>query len=1551
MARRFVAIVGLLFLAASIVWLPTRAQEKKDKGAGTEIVEILAKLKGHTDAVYAVAYSPDGKFIATASFDSTVKLWDAITGKEIKTYGGTTGHTKQVIAVGFSEDGSMLASGSTDNTLKVWDVPVNAPIRSLKSNDAVNAVALSPDGTKLAIGGKDGLLKLVTPTEFKELVKFDGSHQGAITSLAFSANGAQLASVGVDRTLRYWNVVDGKLLATVGAHLGGVNAVVFNPNNTTTYTVGDDGFLKFWQLPPPPLAKTLAGHAAPIRALAMTVDNTNFYTGGEDRTVRQFALAGVKETRSLVGPMTGAISSIATHPANLLIAAGTSDSRVWLWNNADGKVLTNWLAHAGAVNSMQILTGAQLMTTGGDGLVKFWALPAVAPRALTHPDVVNAAVASPDGKKLYTGSADKLVRIWDTTKQAMEKQFIGHTGPVTAVAVSPNLALLASGGADNTIRLWNQATAKESDVLLAHAAPISALGINPTGTQMLSASEDGTVKLWTLPMVAPKALVHPDQITSLTLSNDAAKVLTVGNDKIVRLWNLASGAKEKDYAGATLPIVAVAISNNNATIAAASADKTVTLWNAADAKSLHKLVMPATPQAVAFAGDSQSIFIGLADGAIKQIKVADGKEIKTLPAVHKGAVVSLVLSPKGDMLFSASADKTIQTWTLPEGTPKAKFDHVGAIAALSLSKDGTRIAAVGDKVVKVWTVADAKEAGTFKHAADAKSIGLSPDNTRVIVTADKLASVHELDGKLVEMFPHDGPVNGVAFVDAKKVVTGGADKLARLWTSSLLWQKQHAGPVRQAVFTPKGDQVVSAGDDKNIKIWNAADGKEVKTLTNESPITHLSLNSDATKIATASPGPAPKEKEVQGAVVKIWTVADGKTVATIPLPAAVQGLSLSPNAQRIAVAIAEGPKQVVKVHDLALAKDVQTFDDHTAPLKALQYLADGRTLITASADKTARLLDVGVLSAFVAHPAGATFAQYNGNGTQLVTAGADKIVKLWDPVKASVLKSFGPVADPIKAVAFSKDFTKVAVAAGKTVKAWVIADGKDLTTLNHTADVLSLSFSTDGSRIATGAADKQTRLWDVATAKELQFFAQEDAVDAVVHLANNVIVSAAGKVTRIDTASSIRIIPADAGAVHALAMVPTNTHVVTGGADKTVKLWNITTGAKERDFAGAAGAVKAVAISKNGLLLAAGGADSVVRVYTFVDAKELGSVKLPGEARVLGFTPNNLALAAATAGKTMHSWATPFTAGTPLVKEFLEPVQSFTPQDVIADFAIAADNASIYSAGQDKAMHVYKLASPVPTRNFPHPNNVDAVAFQPKGTILASAGHDGKVRFFDLVKNAQAKEINAHIRDVNKNQVPHPVYSLTFSPDGKQLLTSSFDNSIKLWDVAAGTVVKEFKPYKEKEFEKGHQEPVYTAAFSPDGKFIASGSSGLERIIKIWNVGDATVARDLANPAYKGSPGFPAPSHPGSVTALRFTKDGKHLISIGDAPGNKGFLAVWDWQAGKMLSADALQLGVFYGMALAPDEKTLAITAGNRDRKFASPEFNSTYVIKMPVLK
>jgi WD40 repeat protein len=1516
--------VGLFTLALAF---PSDGQEKKNTP------EILSKLKGHGDAVYAVAYSPDGKYLITGSLDHTLKLWDVAAGKELKTYGGTAGHQKMVLCVAFSPDGQMIASGGADNTLKVWDVPVATPVRSFKAADATTAVTLSADGTKLAYGGKDGCVKILNAADFKELFKMDG-HQGPVTGVSFSANGQILASASADRTVRFWNAANGQLIAAVGAHAGAVNGVVVNPNNAAAYSVGDDGMLRHWQLPVTP-TKMLPGHTAAIHALALSADGNILVSGGDDKTVRQFATAGAKEIRALTGPQ-AAVTSVALNANNAFIAAGGADRHVYLWNTADGKLAGQVLAHDGGVTGVAFHPQApQLATAGADGLVKFWAVPMQPPRTVTHPDGVLIALASADGKKLYTGSADKMVRVWDAVKPAIERQFTGHTGAVTALAVSANGQLLVSGGADATVRLWNQATGKESDVIIGHAGPVTSLALNQAGNQLVSTSVDGTVKLWQLPIAPPKAFIHPDQVTTLAVTADGAKVVTGSGDKVVRLWNLANGTKEREYTGGpTLPISALALSANGAVIAAASLDKTLTLWNVTDGKLLHKVPLPLAAQAVAFAPDNLDVAAGLTDGTIKIIKVADGKEAKSL-AGHKGAVTGLAFAAKGDILYSGSADKTVQVWAMPAGTVKSKLDHDAPIAGLALSKDDLQLAVAGDKSVKVWNTADGKLAAAFATPAESRGIAFAPDKTRLAhAGADKLARIYESDGRLVESFAHDGPVQAVAMLDAKRLVAAAADKTARLWTSALVWQKPHAGPARRAVFTPKGDQVISGGDDKVIRVWNAADGKEVKAIANaEGTVTQLGISVDGTRLASAG-----SDKSI-----KVWTLADGKAIATLPISGPAQALAFSPNGQRVAVALSEGKDNPVRVYDVALGREVQMFADHTAAVQSLAFQPDNRTLVTGALDKTARILDVAALTALPVHPAGPVYLQLTNTGAQLLTAGADKTVKLWDVAKSAVIKSFGPLADPIKAIAFSKDYTQIAAAAGKLVKVWNIADGKEIATLTHPLDVLSVAFNQDKTRIATGAADKQARLWEVATGRELQFFAQADPVEAVSMTAAGVVVSAGGKQIQLDTPAIVRAIVADAGPVHGLALFAANTHVFTAGADKTVKMWNLTSGASERTFTGATAPLKAVAVSKNNLLLAAAGTDQTVRVYQLADAKDLGVVKVGGEVRTLGFTPASLALVAGIGDKTMLAWSTPFTPGQPNPPEFLQPVQSYAAAEPIQQLAIANDNATVYTAGLDKAINVWKLASATPTRNFPHPNVVDTVAFQPNGPLVASGGGDGKVRLFDLVKNAQAKEIAAHL---DKN-VGNPIYSVSFSADGKQLLTSSYDHSLKLWDVTSGNLVREFKAHKEKDFEKGHTEPVYSAALSPDGKLLASGSGSIERVIKIWNVADGSVVRDLPNPEIKTVPMQPVASHPGDITRLHFTKDGK-LISLGDAPKNRGFLAVWDPQSGKMLFGETLAMGTFFNMAVAPDERTVAIAAGSRGK--GNPDFNSVYLLKLPAI-
>lgn len=1520
-----ITLVAFGLLGIVLAGLPPLGAGEKDKGP-----QIIATLKGHSELVYSVAFSEDGKFVATGSFDNSIKLWEAPSGKELKTFGGPAGHQKMVLSVAISPSGQFIASGSADNTLKVWDVPLSTPLRNLATSDAATAITTTIDGTKVAVGANDGLIKILTAADFKELFKLEG-HHGKVTGLAFTPNGQILASAGADKTVRFWNATNGQNIAVVGAHAANVNAVGIHPNGTQAFTVGDDGLFKTWTIPTAG-SKVLPGHSGSILAMAMSADGNQIVTASADKTVRQTLTAG-KEIRALTGPST-AVSSVALNPAGNLIAAGAADSQLFLWNATDGKTVRQLLAHAGAVNAVGFHPqNNQLASGGADGLVKLWAMPPVAPRVLTHSDGVQ--IALPVGNKIITGGADKILRVWDSAKLAVERQFTGHPGPISAVAASANGQILVSGGADGSIRFWNQATGKEAETLFGHTAAVTALAVNPAGTQLLSASDDGSVRLWQLPVTGPKAMTHPDQVTALALSADGTKLVTAGADKQAHLWNLATGQKERDYSGPTLPVTSVALSSDGK-VAGASSDKTVHVWALADAKVLHKISVPTGVAAVAFSPDGKTLAAGLADNSIKLINPADGKEIKSLVG-HKAAVNALAFTPKGDLLFSASSDKSIQTWSLPDGAPNAKFDHVGPVSCCALSKDGSRLAAAADKIVKIWNLADGKELASFVAPVEVRGVSFSPDNSRLVAAcADRLARVYEANGLLVESFPHDGPVQAALFIDAKRIVSASADKLARVWTTSLAWQRASQGPVRQALFSPTGDRVFSANADKTVKVFGAPDGKVLKTMSaHDAPVSGMSLSADGTKVATAA------EK-----VVKIWSLAakpgtpeETKPIATFTLPAPAIGLALSPNGARFAVSDQQG--NLVRIFDIALGKEIQVLAEHAGVVNGISFLADNRTVVTASADKSARLLDVGVLSAIEAHKDGVITAIYNGAGSQLLTAGGDKTIKLWDLAKSAAVKTFGPFPDPIKAALFNRDFTQVGTASGKTAKVWNISDGKEVLSLAHPADVLSLAFSVDKSKIATGASDKLTRIFDSATGKELQFFPQDDAVGAVNFLpANTSVVSSGGKTPRIDTLTLTRVITADVGPVNALAVLPAGTHVLTAGNDKSVKMWNLANGNNERTFAGATAPLRSVAVSKNALMVATAADDQFVRIYNFADAKELGFVKADTKIRSVAFLPNNLALVAAGADKSIQAWATSFTAGQPVPAGFLAQVQKFTAPEPANDLAVAADSATFYTANANKMLYSWKLASPVPTRNFPHPNIVDAVAFQPQGNLVASGCHDGGVRLFDLVKNTVVKEIKAHTA-ANATMV----YAIAFSADGKQLASASYDQSVKLWDVASGNLIREFKAYKVKDFEKGHQEAVFALALSPDGKFLASGSAGLERVIKVWNVGDGSVVRDLTNPNIKTATGQPSQSHPGWVYSLRWTNDGK-LVSVGDAPGNRGYLAVWNPSDGKLLFGESMPLGNFFGLSVAPDGRLLALGAGPRGRP--TPEFNSAYLIKMP---
>jgi WD40 repeat protein/transcriptional regulator with XRE-family HTH domain len=600
----------------------------------------IAVFSGHNDTVLSVAFSPDGKIMASGSGDGAVRLSNLATHQQIGS--PLTGHGGPVNSVAFSPDGKSLASGGDDDTVRLWDLATHRQIGrpfTGRGGSVVNTVAFSPDGTTLASGSLDGTVRLWDVATHQQVGRLPAGGV-AILSVAFSPDGKTLASGSGDGTVRLWEMASHRQIGSpLTGHGGPVNSVAFSPDGKSLASGGADGTVRLWDLATHrQIGGPLTGHDGPVFSVAFTPDGKSLASGGADKTVRLWDLATHRQIGSPLTGHGGLVNSVAFSPDGKALASGSDDHTVRLWDLATGRQIGRPLTgHRASVSSVTFSPDGTTLATGSvDFTARLWDLATgrqVGSPLNGHSSVVESVAFSPDGKTLATGGEDGTARLWDlATHRQIGSPLTGHSGAVVGVplvAFSHDGKTLATGGDGNDIAwLWDLATHRQiGSSLTGNGSVVSPLAFSPDAKTLATGNIDGTARLWDLAthrQIGSPLTGHGSEATSIAFSPGGKTLATGDDDGRVRLWDLAThrqiGSPLTGHSGV---VYAVAFSPDGKTLASGSADGTVRLWD-----------------------------------------LATHRQIGSPLTGHNGPVWSVAFSPDGKTLATGGDDKTIRTWNV-----------------------------------------------------------------------------------------------------------------------------------------------------------------------------------------------------------------------------------------------------------------------------------------------------------------------------------------------------------------------------------------------------------------------------------------------------------------------------------------------------------------------------------------------------------------------------------------------------------------------------------------------------------------------------------------------------------------------------------------------------------------------------------------------------------------------------------------------------------------------------------------------------------------------
>jgi WD40 repeat protein len=552
------SIINLVSFPADLHEALVESEKNTARLLDLQTGNTLATLNGHEAMLSALALSPDGLRAVTGDRQGVIKLWRLGDKASAPRLLAQANQPDVVGQAAFSHDGRRSATIVAPNLITLWDAATGRELRTAPGPAGrLDSVVFAPDDRRLLLASGDGMAHLLD-LDTEQFVAHPTGHTGRIAKLVFSPDGKLLATAGEDRVVRLRRADDWRLLATIKGHGASVNALAWSPDNQWIVTGSDDKQAKIWNVNETIKADAEAGGAHVDRYLATAFSERGellaFGSSNQGRLQIVNVLAG-REMLTLREAGAQPVFAVFSRDARL-VAAGGANNSVTIWEVATGRKITEL---AGKDQSEVALAadfspdGRQLAFRYDTRSVKLWdvttgretlTLTAKAPGAdAGEMELSQRVTFSPSGELLAAAGGDGSVVVWrlaphnNATRPPMI--FRGHTDRIRAIAFSLDETRLATGGRDNQVRLWDLQERREL-AMFGQTDYVQRMAFSPDGKRLITGGHDGSVKIWDAATGQQLLTLgkYKDQVTSVTFSPDGKRLATCGYDGVARLWQI-----------------------------------------------------------------------------------------------------------------------------------------------------------------------------------------------------------------------------------------------------------------------------------------------------------------------------------------------------------------------------------------------------------------------------------------------------------------------------------------------------------------------------------------------------------------------------------------------------------------------------------------------------------------------------------------------------------------------------------------------------------------------------------------------------------------------------------------------------------------------------------------------------------------------------------------------------------------------------------------------------------------------------------------------------